>query len=76
MLHLPLSHVWYSLLYQNAREIEGELDGVSDEHTHTEVARLNGGGWHNVWRPGAGSWLASFGNGGRRCAPLKLISTR
>ena len=25
------------------REIEGELDGVSDEHTHTEVARLNGG---------------------------------
>ena len=25
------------------REIEGELDGVSDEHTHTEVARLNEG---------------------------------
>ena len=25
------------------REIEGELDGVKDEHTHTEVARLNGG---------------------------------
>ena len=25
------------------REIEGELDWVSDEHTHTEVARLNGG---------------------------------
>jgi len=25
------------------REIEGELDGVKDGHTHTEVARLNGG---------------------------------
>ena len=24
-------------------EIEGELDGVKDGHTHTEVARLNGG---------------------------------
>ena len=25
------------------REIEGELDGVSDEHTHTEVVEDNGG---------------------------------
>ena len=27
-----------------AREIEGELDGVSDAHTHTEVVEDNGGG--------------------------------
>ena len=26
------------------REIEGELDGVSDEHTRTEVVEDNGGG--------------------------------
>ena len=25
------------------REIEGELDRVKDEHTHMELARLNGG---------------------------------
>ena len=25
------------------REIDGELDGVSDEHTHTEVVEDNGG---------------------------------
>ena len=31
------------------REIEGELDGVSDEHTHTEVARLMGVSWRTVW---------------------------
>ncbi len=30
------------------REIEGELDGVKDGHTHTEVARLNGGDWRTV----------------------------
>ena len=25
----------------------------------------------SVWRPGAGSGIASFGNGGRLCAPLE-----
>ena len=30
----------------------------------------------SMWRPGAGSGIASFGNGGRRCAPLRRITTR
>ena len=35
-----------------------------------------GVGSQSVLRPGAGSGIASFGNGGRRCAPLKRIVTR
>ena len=35
-----------------------------------------GASWHNVLRPGAGSGVASLGNRGRRCAPLKRVATR
>ena len=51
-------------------------DGVGDAHTHKEVVEDNGEGSQSVWRPGAGSGMASFGNGGRRCAPLKRVATR
>ena len=62
------------------REIEERLhgkDGVGDAHTHIELARDDEReSSQSVLGPGAGSWVASFGNGGRRCPPLKRLTTR
>ena len=63
------------------REIEERLhgkDGVEeDAHTHTHGQwRTMGVSLQSVLGPGAGSGMASVGNGGRRCAPLKRIMTR